>query len=275
MDRLDAALDLMRRLPPKDLEINLKSLVQIAPDLEEELLGAVDQPLVSKIDAQTNREYLICDYNRDASSYRSPWSNEYDPPLADGMLPSARLRELEILANDAFETYKELYYESGVSSVYLWDLEEGFAATVLIKKSNLLDFSHFTGESGIGSWDSIHVLQISQFEGKSAHYQLTSTILLDLDTCAQDVGTFDLSGSMTRQAEQEFPLDNWKSHIVNIGRFVEDMESKMRHSIQDIYFGKTKDIIGELRSLTDLEEAKKQAAIQSELAAKLANRRQK
>lgn len=135
MDRLDAALDLMRRLPPKDLEINLKSLIQVAPDLEEELLSAVDQPLVSKVDLKTGREYLICDYNRDATSYRSPWSNEYDPPLVDGTVPSTRLRELEILANDAFDTYKELYYETGVSSVYLWDLEEGFAATVLIKKS--------------------------------------------------------------------------------------------------------------------------------------------
>jgi capping protein beta len=137
MDRLDAALDLMRRLPPKDLEINLKSLIQVAPDLEEELLSSVDQPLVARMDAKTGREYLICDYNRDASSYRSPWSNEYDPPLADGTVPSARLRELEILANDAFDTYKELYYETGVSSVYLWDLEEGFAAAVLIKKCTL------------------------------------------------------------------------------------------------------------------------------------------
>jgi capping protein beta len=128
-------------------------------------------------------------------------------------------------------------------------------------------------EKGVGSWDSIHVLQISQFEGKSAHYQLTSTILLDLDASSQQVGDLDLCGSMTRQVEQEFPLENFKSHISNMGRIVEDMESKMRHSIQDVYFGKTKDIIGELRSLTDLEEAKKQAAIQSELAAKLANRR--
>jgi capping protein beta len=105
--------------------------------LEEELLSSVDQPLIAKVDTKTGREYLICDYNRDASSYRSPWSNEYDPPLADGMVPSARLRELEILANDAFDTYKELYYETGVSSVYLWDLEEGFAAAVLIKKCTL------------------------------------------------------------------------------------------------------------------------------------------
>lgn len=45
-------------------------------------------------------------------TFRSPWSNEYDPPLADGTVPSAKLRKLEIQANDAFDTYREmLVYE--------------------------------------------------------------------------------------------------------------------------------------------------------------------
>lgn len=41
-------------------------------------------------------------------SFRSPWSNEYDPPLADGTVPSAKLRKLEVQANDAFDTYREM-----------------------------------------------------------------------------------------------------------------------------------------------------------------------
>lgn len=40
---------------------------------------------------------------------RSPWSNEYDPPLDDGTVPSAKLRKLEVTANDAFDTYREMY----------------------------------------------------------------------------------------------------------------------------------------------------------------------
>jgi hypothetical protein len=43
-----------------------------------------------------------------SSIFRSPWSNEYDPPLADGTVPSAKLRKLEIQANDAFDTYREM-----------------------------------------------------------------------------------------------------------------------------------------------------------------------
>jgi capping protein beta len=39
---------------------------------------------------------------------RSPWSNEYDPPIEDGTAPTPKLRKLEIAANEAFDTYREL-----------------------------------------------------------------------------------------------------------------------------------------------------------------------
>jgi len=65
---------------------------------------------------------------------RSPWSNKYDPPLDDGALPSDKLRTLEVQANQAFDTYRELYFEGGICSVYLWDLDNGFAGVVLLKK---------------------------------------------------------------------------------------------------------------------------------------------
>ena len=46
-------------------------------------------------------------------------------------MPSERLRKLEIDANHAFDQYREMYFEGGVSSVYLWDLDHGFAGKVL------------------------------------------------------------------------------------------------------------------------------------------------
>ncbi len=41
---------------------------------------------------------------------------------------------MEIRANEAFDVYRELYYEGGVSSVYFWNLDDGFAGVVLLKK---------------------------------------------------------------------------------------------------------------------------------------------
>lgn len=69
-------------------------------------------------------------------------------------MPSDRLRKLEVDANEAFDQYREMYFEGGVSSVYLWDLEHGFAGVILIKKAG-------DGSKKIkGCWDSIHVVEV-------------------------------------------------------------------------------------------------------------------
>jgi capping protein beta len=107
--------------------------------LTEDLLSSVDQPLTIKRCGKTGRDYLLCDYNRDGDSYRSPWSGEFEPALQggdgdEGSVPSERVRKMEIRANEAFDVYRELYYEGGVSSVYFWNLDDGFAGVVLLKK---------------------------------------------------------------------------------------------------------------------------------------------
>ncbi len=79
--QLDCALDLMRRLPPQQVEKNLSDLIDLVPDLTEELLTAVDQPLKVVRDRTVGKDYLLCDYNRDGDSYRSPWTNTYIPPF--------------------------------------------------------------------------------------------------------------------------------------------------------------------------------------------------
>ncbi|KAJ3051286.1 F-actin-capping protein subunit beta [Rhizoclosmatium hyalinum] len=268
-EQFDLCLDLMRRLSPANTTANLARLVKlVGPELEDELFSAVDQPLTAAKCPVTNKDYLQCDYNRDEKSYRSPWSNEYDPPLADGTHPSARLRKLEVAANDAFEVYRELYYEGGISSVYLWDTDEKdvFAGVVLIKKVNN------DNTSDNGSWDSIHVIEVEE-KGRAAQYKLTSTVILQLVHGQQAIGELNLSGNMTRQAVHDLPVEDAFAHVGNIGRIVEDMELKMRNALHEIYFGKTKDIANDLRSVQSLAEAKKQASIQAELVGKLLNRK--
>jgi capping protein beta len=155
--KLDYALDLMRRLPPQQIEKNLTNLIDLVPNLCEDLLSAIDQPLKVSRDKQVGKDYLLCDYNRDGDSYRSPWSNIYDPAFDEGILPTDRLRKLEIEANAAFEQYREMYYEGGVSSVYFWDNEHGFAGVILIKKAG--DGSN---KKIKGFWDSIHVIEVTE-----------------------------------------------------------------------------------------------------------------
>ncbi|UYV66378.1 CAPZB, partial [Cordylochernes scorpioides] len=255
------------------LETVISLCVPQVPALCEDLLSSVDQPLKIARDKMVGKDYLLCDYNRDGDSYRSvsikvgrlghnwpyvwpfhfyrkmscprsPWSNTYDPPLEDGAMPSERIRKLEQDANQAFDQYREMYFEGGVSSVYLWDLDHGFAGAILIKKAG-------DGSKKIkGCWDSIHVIEVQSYclnpniaakryngvnlrgysetctvqeksSGRSAHYKLTSTAMLWLQTNKPGSGTMNLGGSLTRQVESDHPVGESSPHIANIGRMVE------------------------------------------------------
>merc|ERR1712000_233517 len=272
VDPFDSALDLLRRLNPKQTATHLNTIISLAPDLTEDLLASVDQPLTVKRCKDSGREYLLCDYNRDGDSYRSPWSNKFDPPVdggvggasaggnegaGEGAIPSERVRKMEIKANEAFDVYRELYYEGGVSSVYFWNLDDGFAGVVLLKKSST------PGGNSEGVWDSIHVFEAIE-RGRTTHYKLTSTVILNLSSSA-DLGELDLSGNMTRQLEQDLPVDNDDSHIANVGRLVEDMELKMRNLLQEVYFGKARDVVGDLRSVGSLSEGARDRDAQREI----------
>ena len=67
------------------------------------------------------------------------------------------LRQLEVDMNSAFDQYRQLYYDGGIASVYLWETTddvESFAGSVLFKKAGL-------GSQMItGCWDSIHVFEV-------------------------------------------------------------------------------------------------------------------
>jgi len=262
-DQLDCALDLMRRMPPAQIEDNLAGLIDLVPHLTEQLLSAVDQPLKIAHDPHSKKDYLLCDYNRDGDSYRSPWSNRYDPPLDDGATPSTDLRKVEVQANEVFDIYRELYYEGGVSSVYCWDLDSGFASCVLIKKTQ--DTSK-KGQPMKGTWDAIHVVEVRDNKNKTSHYKLTSTIMLSIETKTDATGSVTLAGSLTRQAEQDFTVNDHNPHVSNIGRMIEDMELKLRNTIEFIYFGKTKDVVNELRNAIGAREAENRKKMQQQLA---------
>ena len=73
-----------------------------------------------------------------------------------------------------------------------------------------------TGRSE-AAWDSIHVFEAVD-RARTAHYKLTSTVILHLSSAAEALGEMDLSGNMTRQVEQDMAVEDDKSHIINIGR---------------------------------------------------------
>jgi capping protein beta len=266
----EAALDLTRRLPPENIEENLFFLLDLVPDLTESLLSTIDQPLKAAPDQEAGRDYLLCDYNRDGDSFRSPWSNKYNPPLEDGSMPSYKLREMESLANRVFERYRDVYFGAGsISSVYYWDLttdEElsGWAACVLMYKE---------GPSGV--WNSIHVVEVVEKPGQKQQpqrifkYKLTTTIMLTLKNSA--IGEGSLSGSLTRQEIKEFPnpKDDPMVHIANYGRMVEELESRLRNLVDVVYFGKTQEVFGYIREIRGVKDAKERQERQKQVVSEM------
>ncbi|KAJ1021600.1 hypothetical protein NDA16_003737 [Ustilago loliicola] len=239
-----------------------------------------------------------------SDTYHPPITPDADD-TADGepgTRPSAPLRSLELKANDAFETYAKLYYDNALSSVYLWDLDSDpsslpnatvggaqapstFAGVVLLKKS----IGQESGNGISGAWDSIHVFEATERAsggskssstgtGASASYKLTSTVMLslirrdqgeedptELQPSSTKVGTVEIAGSLTRQSEADYALPDFISHVSNAGRMIEDMEAKMRNQLQEVYFGKTRDVVSHLRSTQSLEKEKRARDLQKEL----------
>jgi len=176
--KLNAALNLVRRMPPSSSENTLAGLIELVPELTDDLLVQVDQPLKIEKDTKTGKSFVLCDYNRDGDSYRSPWSSEYFPACDDGFQPSNKLREMEVAANELFDIYRKMYFDTGFSSAYFFDTEEDndkvFGACFLIHKDVDDASSNLKGW-----WDSVHVFEATPDEGNNYLYyycKLATTI---------------------------------------------------------------------------------------------------
>eukprot|EP00286_Rhodomonas_abbreviata_P028947 CAMPEP_0181315388 /NCGR_PEP_ID=MMETSP1101-20121128/15349_1 /TAXON_ID=46948 /ORGANISM="Rhodomonas abbreviata, Strain Caron Lab Isolate" /LENGTH=278 /DNA_ID=CAMNT_0023422593 /DNA_START=92 /DNA_END=924 /DNA_ORIENTATION=- len=270
MAEFKAAMDLMRRLPPKQIETSLSNTLALVPDLVDDLLSAVDQPLHVMKCPESSKEFVLCDYNRDGDSYRSPWTNKYWPALDDGVLPPDHLRKMEITANEAFNRYRELYYEGGVSSCYVWECEGGFACCVAIHKTAPpatlpLPEGHDPRRTttSSGGWNAMHVVEGKVVEGKElCRYKLSSTVTLSLASQAKGMAsTSELSGSLSRALEREKPFSpaDLTTHVSNMGEMVEEMEGRLRDAVYEVYFGKTRQVVGGMRTAEDERKTAQQS----------------
>jgi len=263
-EQLNSALNLMRRMPPSSIENSLAGLIELVPDLTEDLLNHVDQPLKVQKDTKAGRDFILCDYNRDGDSYRSPWSNTYFPPQDDGFLPSQQLRKMEMEANDIFDTYRKFYFEGGQSSVYFFNTDEkdskAFGACFLVHK----DVDAQKGQLESGWWDSIHVFEVVENKKGFFEYKLTTTVMVSMGVKGSNIGEVDLSGSMTQQDTKVLPVhETNQPHIANLGKMLEDMELKIRNSIEGIYIQKTREVINGMRSATGSNQKQSSLVVDS------------
>lgn len=258
-EKFDAACELLCRLDPTKVKAQIQNIIALEPEIAGDLLSTIDVPLTVKKDPEANnKEFLCCDYNRDIDSHRSPWSNKYFPELSatdleESPFPSEPLRQLELTCNDSFELYRDLYYEGGITSTYLWDVDEStdFAGVVLFKKA----------ESDDAKWDSIHVISATHDEdGTEVTYSITTTVILHLENMSKEQ-QLSLSGNLTRETSKTIKMRNVttveqivNAHSANLGSMIEDIESKLRSMLEVVYFEKTLDIYNALRENSSQSE---------------------
>ena len=117
---MKSALNLFRRLPPEETDSTFRTISTLRGDLAEDLLQNVDFPLTKGFDRESNKGFILCDFNSNGESYRydmlivislfrSPWSNKYIPDSSDGYYPTPSIRKLEEDANFLFERYTKMY----------------------------------------------------------------------------------------------------------------------------------------------------------------------
>lgn len=246
--KLNACLNLNRRMPPVEVETTLDNLITLAgDDMEEVLCQTIDVPLGESMDEKASKKFITCDYNRDGDSFRSPHTNTYYPAheddVEDPFLPSEYLREFEMQANHAFNIYRDLYFQGGVSSVYCWDLEAGaFASCWACKK----DVERAAMKL---HWSEIHIFEVKP-NIQNWDYKLTSTVIVHTDNVDDEGISLNVSGNRTIQKSVlNIPVtrkDINEHHIMIMGRMAEQLSSNLLSSMAGIYYAKTNEIMSYL-----------------------------
>ena len=161
--------------------------------------------------------------------FRSPYTNTYyDPEDPSAEVegeeeydrPSAELRKYEEAANEVFDMYRERYYsgppapKASLSSVYFWDPVDSEASM-----AGCILFHNVAETPGIqGTWDSIHVAEVTEGQGKgdlagTCHYKLTTTVILQCDTEGEGVKN-NVGGYRMQVMEKDMKNDAENTHLV-------------------------------------------------------------
>jgi capping protein beta len=252
-DPSTAAHDLLRHVPPRDVEPRMYDLISLNNDLLDDLLSTVDIPFKVAVDLSNSRKYVICDYNRDGDSWRSPFSNQYDPPVEDGVYPPPNLRRLEEVGNKLFDVYLNQYFGEGVLSCYCWELDDSIFGIGVFIQRDVHDQMR-DGSAIEGSVSCSHVVEVTKNDDKF-DYSMISSILLDFQVQTGLHEPLRLSGSVAQKREATLPAENELTHLRNVGVIIEESSAGFMDKVRSIYVEKMKEILSYVKphALVSLE----------------------
>ncbi len=210
----------------------------------------------------TGRQFIATEFNREGDSFRSPFTNQYYPPVEDGYQPSESSRQLESKGNELFQEYTMLYYDSAVSSFFVLDQDYGFDCAFFVRKELAQEEAL---QSGL--WHSFNTCVVRVDRATStASYRLKSTVLVELHLEEGRLGTLRVNGFLEHASERKEALgtDPEATHLEVIGQMVEAAETHLRKELENMEAEKTREILLNLRTQAPIveEELSKGKAMQ-------------
>lgn len=202
--------------------------------------------------------FIECENTKDGDSYRSPWSNNYFPPIESDKLLPKELRELEEKINQLIKLYLKIYYnKDALSSAYVifqdQKISNGFNCCVYIK-SRILNSEYLKDDSFLESRNNISVKFMRERSNDPSKEKIkviykTNTVFLfklnlkNMDDCVYN-GTKCCDCTKTTYINNYF---DYEKHLRYIGKSIEENEGNLRLKLGKIYLNKNNCICKEMR----------------------------
>ncbi|VDO04487.1 unnamed protein product [Rodentolepis nana] len=256
-------LKLLSSIPPNRISDVIVSLKKHFP-----FIFAFDSPeRLFPLDVSqdsTGRKYICCDANRYMGSTRSPWNNAFLPHISDAPLPKEQHRYLEERLNYALVHYASSYYNhQPITSVYCLSRDVGVIVCCLIKSPHI---------------EIAYLIDVNEKFISSINYSLSvvySIKLTEQEFVDKDMGNLCFSLYFRHRRSKEIKVSSTnltESHIRNIGRLIEKVDSDVFGKLRAVYPIQTRLILQELRTDKSTLPPKQTIAFKEELAAALTSR---
>ena len=262
-DGIEQCLKMLKLTPVDDLEKNVFFLSNFVD--QDDLMARVDLPLGVATDTKVNQQFLTCDYNRDEDSFRSPFSNEYFPPLEEEdepTFPPAHLRALEKFANEMFGYYVRLYYgKAAPCSVYCFDIDGTAFGSCWVVKKTLDDDDTLSG----CVWDCKHIFEVRPGADGNTVYKLQTNVLVSVNVASSSTGNMETRAHSQQTHSVSGVAKTDAQHVRHMGGLVESAEAYARNMLET-YLSKMKMVVNRVRDDSGRADVDKGAERRQDLA---------
>lgn len=243
---VSTCLDVLQKISNFNLENNLSLLSYLLPDdlSIDELYQNIILPLKGGVPSNKENNISI-QHNLYRTAAQSSVFYTYIPDRMDELVLPLDLRELELQANEVFDSYCKQYYRDGVSSCYFWKNNNSTLNGCILLRKELKNDNFLKS----GFLNSIHMVKI-ELKNSCLNYKLESNLFINFDVECK-VDKINFCGWVWRYKEDINILSKNTTnlnfdHIKTFGKMIEDIENDIRSNLEILYLRKCKEVLNSI-----------------------------